>query len=46
MWSVFKNDWTPSDILGQTGDTIDYVKDANVAGFKKVADSVLAFGIQ
>src|SRR3982751_89106 len=29
---------------GQRGDYIDYVKGANIAGFKKVADAMLAFG--
>src|SRR3954469_18679755 len=30
---------------GQRGDHIDYVKGANIAGFKKVADAMLAFGV-
>jgi glutamate dehydrogenase (NADP+) len=30
---------------GQSGDYIDYVKGANIAGFKKVADAMLAFGV-
>jgi len=30
---------------GQRGDYIDYVKGANIAGFKKVADAMLAFGV-
>lgn len=30
---------------GQNGDYIDYVKGANLAGFVKVADAMLAFGI-
>lgn len=31
---------------GRAGtDTIDYVKGANIAGFKKVADAMLAFGV-
>jgi glutamate dehydrogenase (NADP+) len=30
---------------GQNGDYIDYVKGANIAGFKKVADAMLAFGV-
>ena len=25
--------------------TVDYVKGANIAGFKKVADAMLAFGV-
>jgi glutamate dehydrogenase (NADP+) len=30
---------------GQRGDYIDYVRGANIAGFKKVADAMLAFGV-
>jgi glutamate dehydrogenase (NADP+) len=31
---------------GQVSDEyIDYVKGANIAGFKKVADAMLAFGV-
>ena len=30
---------------GQRGEYIDYVKGANIAGFKKVADAMLAFGV-
>ncbi len=30
---------------GQEDDYIDYVKGANVAGFVKVADAMLAFGV-
>lgn len=30
---------------GQEGDYIDYVKGANVAGFAKVADAMLAYGV-
>lgn len=30
---------------GTDGDYINYVKGANIAGFKKVADSMLAFGV-
>jgi glutamate dehydrogenase (NADP+) len=30
---------------GQRDDYIDYVKGANIAGFKKVADAMLAFGV-
>jgi glutamate dehydrogenase (NADP+) len=29
----------------QGGGYIDYVKGANIAGFKKVADAMLAFGV-
>ena len=29
----------------QDGGYIDYVKGANIAGFKKVADAMLAFGV-
>ncbi|MEO0361514.1 MAG: glutamate dehydrogenase, partial [Pseudomonadota bacterium] len=28
-----------------SGDKVDYVRGANVAGFKKVADAMLAFGV-
>jgi glutamate dehydrogenase (NADP+) len=30
---------------GKEGDFINYVKGANVAGFKKVADAMLAYGV-
>lgn len=30
---------------GGDGDVVDYLKGANIAGFKKVADAMLAFGI-
>ncbi|MEM0987439.1 MAG: NADP-specific glutamate dehydrogenase [Pseudomonadota bacterium] len=30
---------------GDNGDHVDYVKGANIAGFKKVADAMLAFGV-
>jgi len=30
---------------GRSGDTIDYVKGANIAGFIKVADSMLDQGV-
>ncbi|MEM6662437.1 MAG: NADP-specific glutamate dehydrogenase [Pseudomonadota bacterium] len=30
---------------GDHGDHVDYVKGANIAGFKKVADAMLAFGV-
>jgi glutamate dehydrogenase (NADP+) len=30
---------------GEEGDYVDYVKGANIAGFKKVADAMLAFGV-
>ncbi|MFK7945061.1 MAG: NADP-specific glutamate dehydrogenase [Paracoccaceae bacterium] len=30
---------------GEQGDFVDYVRGANVAGFKKVADAMLAFGV-
>lgn len=30
---------------GQNGDVVDYVKGANIAGFKKVADAMLAYGV-
>ena len=30
---------------GTNGDHIDYVKGANVAGFAKVADAMLAYGV-
>ena len=30
---------------GQRGDYVDYVKGANIAGFKKVADAMLAYGV-
>lgn len=31
---------------GRVGDShVDYVKGANIAGFKKVADAMLAFGV-
>jgi len=30
---------------GKEGDYVDYIKGANIAGFKKVADAMLAFGI-
>jgi glutamate dehydrogenase (NADP+) len=31
---------------GRKSDTyVDYVKGANIAGFKKVADAMLAFGV-
>ena len=33
------------DYGGQGGGYIDYVKGANIAGFKKVADAMLAFGV-
>jgi glutamate dehydrogenase (NADP+) len=29
----------------QTGGHVDYVRGANIAGFKKVADAMLAFGV-
>jgi glutamate dehydrogenase (NADP+) len=29
----------------QAGGHVDYVKGANIAGFKKVADAMLAFGV-
>ena len=29
----------------QEGGYVDYVKGANIAGFKKVADAMLAFGV-
>ncbi len=31
--------------FGKVGETIDYVKGANIAGFKKVADAMLAYGV-
>jgi glutamate dehydrogenase (NADP+) len=30
---------------GQEGDFVNYVKGANIAGFKKVADALISFGI-
>ncbi len=30
---------------GEKGDYVDYVRGANIAGFKKVADAMLAFGV-
>ena len=30
---------------GKQGDYVDYVRGANIAGFKKVADAMLAFGV-
>ena len=30
---------------GQEGDYVDYVKGANIAGFKKVADALVAYGV-
>jgi glutamate dehydrogenase (NADP+) len=30
---------------GEQGGYVDYVRGANVAGFKKVADAMLAFGV-
>ncbi|MBK5264742.1 MAG: NADP-specific glutamate dehydrogenase [Alphaproteobacteria bacterium] len=30
---------------GRRGDYVDYVKGANIAGFKKVADAMLAYGV-
>lgn len=30
---------------GKEGDSVDYVKGANIAGFKKVADAMVAFGV-
>ena len=30
---------------GERNGHVDYVKGANVAGFKKVADAMLAFGV-
>ncbi|MFT7497083.1 MAG: glutamate dehydrogenase (NADP+), partial [Urechidicola sp.] len=30
---------------GRDGDYIDYVKGANIAGFIKVADAMLAYGV-
>jgi glutamate dehydrogenase (NADP+) len=30
---------------GENGDYVDYVRGANIAGFKKVADAMLAFGV-
>ena len=30
---------------GAQGGHVDYVKGANIAGFKKVADAMLAFGV-
>ncbi|QFI64060.1 NADP-specific glutamate dehydrogenase [Qipengyuania flava] len=30
---------------GRQGDYVDYVRGANIAGFKKVADAMLAFGV-
>jgi glutamate dehydrogenase (NADP+) len=30
---------------GGAGGHIDYVRGANIAGFKKVADAMLAFGV-
>ena len=30
---------------GRDGDRIDYVKGANIAGFIKVADAMLAYGV-
>ena len=33
------------DYGDQGGGYIDYVKGANIAGFKKVADAMLAFGV-
>jgi glutamate dehydrogenase (NADP+) len=33
------------ETYGKQGDYIDYVKGANIAGFKKVADAMLAFGV-
>jgi glutamate dehydrogenase (NADP+) len=30
---------------GQEGDYINYVKGANIAGFTKVADAMLAYGV-
>jgi glutamate dehydrogenase (NADP+) len=31
---------------GQSNGRVDYVRGANVAGFKKVADAMLAYGVQ
>ena len=31
---------------GQEDNFVDYVKGANVAGFKKVADALIAYGVQ
>ena len=30
---------------GATGDAVDYVRGANIAGFRKVADAMLAYGV-
>jgi len=30
---------------GEKGGHVNYVKGANIAGFKKVADAMLAFGV-
>ena len=30
---------------GSDGDTVDYVKGANIGGFIKVADSILGYGV-
>jgi glutamate dehydrogenase (NADP+) len=30
---------------GENGGYVNYVKGANIAGFKKVADAMLAFGV-
>ena len=31
---------------GQEDNYVDYVKGANIAGFKKVADALIAYGVQ
>jgi glutamate dehydrogenase (NADP+) len=31
---------------GQSNGRVDYVRGANVAGFRKVADAMLAYGVQ
>lgn len=56
-WNAEKLDNMLTDLMGDIhdkcvehggagdGDYVDYVKGANIAGFKKVADAMLAFGV-
>lgn len=43
--SIMKNIHDKCLEYGENGDHIDYFKGANIAGFKKVADTLLAYGV-
>lgn len=44
MKNIHENTKVAADQYGKTKDTIDYMIGANVAGFKQVADALVAYG--